>query len=60
MNECILLWAPLDRDYLSERVAEFPDVRMPIVGSIDARKQGFHHRGTETLRSKKRTIRRDT
>ena len=35
MNECILLWAPLDRDYLPGRVAEFPDVRMPIVGSID-------------------------
>ena len=35
MNECILLWAPLDRDYLPGRVGEFPDVRMPIVESID-------------------------
>ena len=35
MNECILLWAPLDRDYLPGRVAELPDVRMPIVEFID-------------------------
>lgn len=35
MNECILLWAPMDRDYLPGRMAELPDVRMPIVGGID-------------------------
>jgi phosphoglycerate dehydrogenase-like enzyme len=35
MNECILLWAPLDRDYLPGRVAAFADVRMPIVEGID-------------------------
>jgi hypothetical protein len=28
MHETILLWAPMDRDYLPERVAAFPDVRM--------------------------------
>jgi len=35
MNECILLWAPMDRDYLPPRVAAFPDVHMEIVGGID-------------------------
>lgn len=35
MNEIVLLWAPMDRDYLPARVAALPDVRMPIVGSID-------------------------
>jgi phosphoglycerate dehydrogenase-like enzyme len=34
VNECILLWAPMDRDYLPPRVAAFPDVTMPIVGGL--------------------------
>lgn len=35
MNECILLWAPLDRAYLPGRIAAFPDVRVAIVDGID-------------------------
>lgn len=34
MNEHILLWAPMDRDYLPGRVAAFADVRMDIVEGI--------------------------
>lgn len=34
MNECILIWAPMDRAYLPARIAALPDVRVKIVEGI--------------------------